>query len=64
MYGQHPYYSVVEDDDGNTHSVLFYNSNAMGEFTFINEIEFENLKTKMLEGNKIVIEVFLRPFVF
>ena len=29
-YGAHPYYSVVEDDLGNTHSTLFFNSNAMG----------------------------------
>ena len=29
-YGHHPYYMVMEDDQGNSHSVLLYNSNAMG----------------------------------
>ena len=28
LYGTQPYYSVVEDAAGNTHSVLFLNSNA------------------------------------
>lgn len=30
-YGHHPYYMVMEDDFGNSHSVLLHNSNAMGE---------------------------------
>jgi len=30
LYGSHPYYTVIEND-GNTHGVLLYNSNAMGE---------------------------------
>lgn len=30
-YGHHPYYVVVDPDTGNTHSVLLFNSNAMGE---------------------------------
>lgn len=30
-YGHHPYYMVMEDDLGNSHSVLLHNSNAMGE---------------------------------
>ncbi|XP_050720611.1 sucrase-isomaltase, intestinal-like [Eriocheir sinensis] len=30
-YGHHPYYMVMEDDEGNSHSVLLYNSNAMGK---------------------------------
>ncbi|MCL4126619.1 UNVERIFIED_CONTAM: hypothetical protein GTU68_014237, partial [Idotea baltica] len=34
QYGSHPYYVNVEDDDGNTHSVLMYNSNAMEYSTF------------------------------
>ncbi|XP_018023589.1 sucrase-isomaltase, intestinal isoform X2 [Hyalella azteca] len=34
-YGHHPYYSVVEDDAGHTHSVLFFNSNAMEYSTFL-----------------------------
>ncbi|KAK3870746.1 hypothetical protein Pcinc_024052 [Petrolisthes cinctipes] len=33
-YGHHPYYMVMEDDDGNSHSVLLYNSNAMEYSTF------------------------------
>ena len=28
LYGTQPYYMVIEDEEGNTHSVLFMNSNA------------------------------------
>lgn len=31
-YGHHPYYMIMEDDEGNSHSVLLYNSNAMGKW--------------------------------
>uniref|UniRef100_A0A0N7ZAC0 Glycoside hydrolase family 31 TIM barrel domain-containing protein n=1 Tax=Scylla olivacea TaxID=85551 RepID=A0A0N7ZAC0_SCYOL len=34
-YGHHPYYMVMEDDQGNSHSVLVYNSNAMEYSTFL-----------------------------
>ncbi|XP_076056755.1 sucrase-isomaltase, intestinal-like [Oratosquilla oratoria] len=35
LYGSHPYYTLVEDNDGNTHSVLLYTSNAMEYSTFL-----------------------------
>ncbi|KAK3881009.1 hypothetical protein Pcinc_014524 [Petrolisthes cinctipes] len=34
-YGVHPYYMVLEDDLGTSHSVLLYNSNAMEYSTFL-----------------------------
>lgn len=34
-YGHHPYYMVMEDDQGHSHSVLLYNSNAMEYSTFL-----------------------------
>ena len=30
-YGVHPYYMVMEDDEGNSHSAVLRNSNAMGK---------------------------------
>ncbi|CAG0892325.1 unnamed protein product [Cyprideis torosa] len=33
-YGVHPYHQIVEDDEGNSHGVLFLNSNAMDYLLF------------------------------
>ena len=30
LYGAHPFYMNLEDEEGNAHAVLLLNSNAMG----------------------------------
>lgn len=35
LYGVHPYYLCVEDDEGHSHGVFLLNSNPMGRFLLI-----------------------------
>ncbi|KAK7073777.1 hypothetical protein SK128_024244 [Halocaridina rubra] len=59
-YGQHPYYMVVEDDEGNSHSVLLYTSNAMEYSTFLLDDGTPALTLRTI-GGIIDIHVFLGP---
>nr|XP_045622097.1 sucrase-isomaltase, intestinal-like [Procambarus clarkii] len=59
-YGHHPYYMVMEDDEGNSHSVLLYNSNAMEYSTFLLEDGTPALTLRTI-GGIIDLHMFLGP---
>ncbi|KAG7169299.1 Sucrase-isomaltase-like 1, partial [Homarus americanus] len=60
-YGHHPYYMVMEDDDGNSHSVFLYNSNAMEYSTYQLEDNTPALTLRTI-GGIIDLHFFLGPF--
>ncbi|KAK8727326.1 hypothetical protein OTU49_009816, partial [Cherax quadricarinatus] len=59
-YGHHPYYMVMEDDEGNSHSVLLYNSNAMEYSTFLLPDGTPALTLRTI-GGIIDLHIFLGP---
>jgi len=59
-YGHHPYYHVVEDDEGNTHSVLFFSSNAMEYSTFMTSSGDAALTLRTI-GGIVDLHFFLGP---
>ncbi|CAL4084533.1 unnamed protein product [Meganyctiphanes norvegica] len=58
-YGTHPYYSVIEDDEGNTHSVLIWNSNALEYSTFMDDVD-PSMTIRSI-GGIIDLHFFLGP---
>ncbi|XP_068224181.1 sucrase-isomaltase, intestinal-like [Palaemon carinicauda] len=61
VYGHHPYYMVMEDDEGNSHSVLLFNSNAMEYSTFLLDDGSPAL-TMRTTGGIIDLHFFLGPY--
>ncbi|KAA0190891.1 hypothetical protein HAZT_HAZT012257, partial [Hyalella azteca] len=59
-YGTFPYYVNIEDDDGNSHSVLFLNSNAMEYSTFLLEDGTPALTIRSI-GGVIDLHIFTGP---
>ncbi|XP_063608806.1 sucrase-isomaltase, intestinal-like [Penaeus indicus] len=59
-YGHHPYYMVMEDDLGNSHSVLLHNSNAMEYSTFLLDDGTPTLTLRTI-GGIIDLHFFLGP---
>ncbi|XP_050693743.1 sucrase-isomaltase, intestinal-like [Eriocheir sinensis] len=59
-YGHHPYYMVMEDDEGNSHSVLLYNSNAMEYSTFLLDDGTPTLTLRSI-GGILDFHFFLGP---
>ncbi|ROT64340.1 alpha glucosidase [Penaeus vannamei] len=59
-YGHHPYYMVMEDDFGNSHSVLLHNSNAMEYSTFLLDDGTPTLTLRTI-GGIIDLHFFLGP---
>lgn len=59
-YGVFPYYVNIEDDEGNTHSVLFMNSNAMEYSTFLMADGTPALTLRTI-GGIIDLHVFAGP---
>jgi len=59
-YGHHPYYQVIEDSDGNTHSVLLFNSNAMEYSTFLTDAGQAALTLRTI-GGIIDLHFFFGP---
>ncbi|XP_042876375.1 sucrase-isomaltase, intestinal-like [Penaeus japonicus] len=59
-YGHHPYYMVVEDNEGNSNSVLLYNSNAMEYSTYLLDDGTPSLTLRTI-GGIIDLHMFLGP---
>ncbi|XP_071523342.1 sucrase-isomaltase, intestinal-like [Panulirus ornatus] len=60
-YGHHPYYMVMEDDEGNSHSVFLKNSNAMEYSTFLLDDGTPALTLRTI-GGILDFHFFLGPY--